>query len=531
MVQKITRFYKDNQFLRVLTLFIMILLPWIVAVFIIQAREEKEIEYETKVELCKDKQPSVYHTKFEELSQTFSSAKEVTAACIKCHTERHQEIMRTSHWNWEKEDLKDGYASKYIGKRTALNNFCIGIQSNEQTCTRCHIGYGWGDKTFDFNEANAIDCLICHDNTGTYKKAKGKAGWPATGEKAPDYNYIAQNVCLPRKENCGVCHFWGGGGNNVKHGDLEKALLSCSRDVDIHMAKEGVDMLCIDCHKTKNHNITGRNYSNTYSNTNRVTCEQCHQDKPHHNKLLDNHTIKVSCQACHIPIYAKVNSTKMYWDWSTAGKLDENGEPFHVNDAFGNHTYLSIKGNFVWEREVVPEYVWFNGTADHYLLGDQVDTFPIQMNSMKGKYNCANSKIVPVKVHRGKTPYDPGTNMLLQLKTYGTEKGQGAFWQDFEWIPAAERGMAYVGLPFSGEVDFAETEMYMPINHMVSPLEQTVACIECHSRDGRLNDLNDFYMPGRDRLPWLDKLGFLILILSIVSVFIHGVIRVIMSGR
>jgi hypothetical protein len=221
----------------------------------------------------------------------------------------------------------------------------------------------------------------------------------------------------------------------------------------------------------------------------------------------------------------------MYWDWSTAGKLDENGEPFHVNDAFGNHTYLSIKGDFKWEREVVPEYVWFNGTADHYLLGDQIDTFPIQMNMMKGRYTCADSKIVPVKVHRGKTPYDPGTNMLLQLKTYGTEKGQGAFWQDFEWIPAAEKGMAYVGLPFSGEVDFAETEMYMPINHMVSPVEQTVGCIECHSRDGRLNELNDFYMPGRDRVPWLDTVGFLILILSIVFVFIHGVIRVIMSGR
>ena len=73
-----------------------------------------------------------------------------------------------------------------------------------------------------------------------------------------------------------------------------------------------------------------------------------------------------ACQTCHIPELAKEMPTKLAWDWSTAGKLDETGEPFHEEDDFGNHTYLSIKGSFKWERDVTPEYVWFNGTADHF---------------------------------------------------------------------------------------------------------------------------------------------------------------------
>jgi len=507
-------------------LFIVILLPWIFAILLLKYELQPVSDKSLKTDFKSKKACSVYHTKFEELQKPFSSAKEVTAECVKCHTERHREILNSTHWNWEKEDLKDGNTSVYIGKRTALNNFCIGVQSNEQTCTRCHIGYGYEDKTFDFKDPNAIDCLVCHDNTFTYKKASGKAGWPATGEKAPDYNYIAQHVSSPKRENCGKCHFWGGGGNNVKHGDLEKALLKCSKEIDVHMAIDGANMNCIECHLTEGHNITGRNYSNTYSNTNRVSCEQCHQNNPHQDDLLNKHVVKISCQTCHIPYYAKENATKMYWDWSTAGKLDENGEPYHEEDDYGNHTYLSIKGSFKWERNVTPEYIWFNGTADHYLLGDKIDTVPLQMNTLRGNYSCINSKIIPVKVHRGKQPFDPANKYLVQLKTFGNNKGEGAFWKDFEWIPAAEKGMEYVELPFSGKIDFVETEMYMPINHMVADKGSSVTCIECHSRNGRLKNLAGFYLPGRDRIELLDYAGITIILLALTSVLIHGLIRI-----
>jgi len=54
----------------------------------------------------------------------------------------------------------------------------------------------------------------------------------------------------------------------------------------------------------------------------------------------------------------------MYWDWSLAGELDENGHAFHTPDVDGNHKYMSIKGTFVWANNVIPEYYWFNGIAE-----------------------------------------------------------------------------------------------------------------------------------------------------------------------
>ena len=54
----------------------------------------------------------------------------------------------------------------------------------------------------------------------------------------PDYNLIAQNVGKTGKDNCGACHFFGGGGNAVKHGDLDKSLSNPSTHVDVHMASK-----------------------------------------------------------------------------------------------------------------------------------------------------------------------------------------------------------------------------------------------------------------------------------------------------
>jgi hypothetical protein len=49
--------------------------------------------------------------------------------------------------------------------------------------------------------------------------------------------------------------------------------------------------------------------------------------------------------------------------------------------------------------------------------------------------------------------------------------------------------MATVGAPFSGKVDFIRTEMTWPLNHMVAPKENALACKDCHSKDGRLKGL------------------------------------------
>jgi hypothetical protein len=52
--------------------------------------------------------------------------------------------------------------------------------SNEPRCTSCHAGYGWTDMNYDFTKQDNVDCLACHDNTGTYKKFGTDAGHPST---------------------------------------------------------------------------------------------------------------------------------------------------------------------------------------------------------------------------------------------------------------------------------------------------------------------------------------------------------------
>lgn len=469
--------------------------------------------------------PSVDHSKFSSLQQNFSSPQQVTATCISCHNKRHLEVMQSSHWNWEREEYVEGRGIVYLGKKNAINNFCIGTQGNEASCAKCHIGYGMSSEGKVFTDSTNVDCLVCHDNTETYVKAPEKGGAPIS---TLDFNSIAQSVGKPKLSNCGVCHFYGGGGNNVKHGDLDAAMFETTKDIDVHMGVDGAKLQCVDCHTTEKHNISGKVYSLSSMNLNRNTCEQCHTENPHSDNILNEHSIKVACQSCHIPTYAKANSTKMYWDWSTAGKL-KNGEPYEEDDSLGNHTYLSIKGSFVWERNVAPDYIWFNGTASHYLEGDKIQdtTKPLVLNQLHGSYGDDESKIIPVKIHVAKQPYDPINRILIQPKLFAENKGEGAFWKDFNWQTAAAVGMKEANLPFSGNISFIKTEMYWPVNHMVATKENTLDCNSCHQRENsRLAGLKDFYMPGRDYSQIVEVGGAWMLIITLLGVIVHGAIRI-----
>jgi len=472
----------------------------------------------------------VDHSKFDILKQDFARPQDVTLACLSCHTERHSELMVNNHFTWDRKEKILNHGLISVGKKNILNNFCIGVESNEVMCSKCHAGYGWVDTTFNFQAKENIDCLVCHDKTGTYKKGMGGMPTPQT-----NLNLVAQNVGLSSSQNCGACHFAGGGGNNVKHGDMEKAMLHADRNLDVHMAKEGEDMNCTECHVTENHNITGKLYALSSENNDRVSCEQCHTDTPHKNKILNKHTDRVACQTCHIPTYAKANPTKLWWDWSTAGKLDKNGKVFEIKDSIGDVVYFSKKGNFKWGRNVIPEYRWFNGLAGHHLVTDKIDTIPVQLNTLDGSYadkgaqtkSLAPSKIWPVKIMRGKQPYDTEYNTLLQPKVVGP-KGSGAFWADFDWAKSLEKGTEYIHQPFSGKFGFVETEMYWPLNHQVAPADQALKCTDCHARgdESRLSELDGFYMPGRDHYEWLDYLGIILLVSTLAGVLIHGGLRI-----
>jgi octaheme c-type cytochrome (tetrathionate reductase family) len=475
------------------------------------------------------RKPSVDHSLFPQLNVKFDTPEQVTAACISCHNGRHTEVMQSTHWNWERTEYVPGKGIRSIGKRNILNNFCIGVSGNEQSCERCHVGYGLSKNTVDAQDPRYVDCLSCHDRSGTYEKAPGGAGMPAA---SVNLSQVAQHVGRPQRLNCGTCHFDGGGGNNVKHGDLEEALLDATRSVDVHMGTDGADMQCVDCHTARQHQMLGKMYSVSSMNRNRVECEQCHSEMPHSDDVINAHTLKVACQTCHIPTYAKVNPTKMYWDWSTAGQL-RNGQPYEQKDAQGTDVYMSIKGSFVWAKDVKPDYIWFNGTASHYLLGDQVDpAVPVKMNELYGSYSDPDAKIYPVKIHRAKQIYDTENRYLIQPKLVSTQPGDGAYWKEFNWQRAAEEGMKQVGLPYSGKYGFIQTEMYWPVNHMVAPREQAVQCAECHTRnEGRLARLGGFYLPGRDYKPWVEYLGGGLILFTFAGVLGHGSARVVARRR
>ncbi len=507
---------------------IAVALVALIIIVIIGSLKQKDQPLSPKMQLSekfsqKD-QPKVDHTKFDILKQTFNSPQEVTKACETCHNMTAHEVMNSNHWNWERVDYIKGRGITYIGKRNAINNFCISAVSNELACAKCHIGYGIDETGRGFTDSTNIDCLVCHDQTETYVKADNMAGKPKEGV---NLNFVAQNVGRPNRTNCGVCHFYGGGGNNVKHGDLEMAMFEPTKSLDIHMGTDGMNMACVDCHKTKHHNISGKLYSLSSMNVNRAYCEDCHTSTPHEKEILNEHPMKVACQTCHIPTYAKANSTKMYWDWSQAGKL-KDGKPYTIEDSLGNHVYMSIKGAFVWARDVKPDYIWFNGTSSHYVAGDVVEdtTKTLILNKLHGSYNDPESKIIPVKIHLAKQPFDPVNKILIQPKLYSPNPGEGAYWKDFDWVRASESGMKTVGLPFSGKVSFIETAMYWPVNHMVAPKEQTVQCKECHTRqNSRIAKLTDFYIPGRDRSDIVEYAGFTMIILTIFGVLVHAFLR------
>ncbi|HRT99092.1 MAG TPA: tetrathionate reductase family octaheme c-type cytochrome [Ignavibacteriales bacterium] len=486
---------------------------------------DKDSLEDLKTKFSTIKKSKVDHSKFPELQKEFKDPREVTKACISCHNHRHKEVMASNHWNWERPTYVKEKGILYIGKKNTINNFCIGSHGNELSCAKCHIGLGVdANKNIVFTDSTNIDCIVCHDNTGTYAKGNEMGGAPA-----PTVNLkaVAQNPGKPTRDNCGVCHFFGGGGNNVKHGDLEKALFHTTKTVDVHMGDDGMNMSCIDCHKTENHQISGKLYTMSSTNNHRVTCEQCHGETPHSESIINEHTLKVSCQACHIPVYAKVNATKMEWDWSTAGKL-KDGKPYVEEDEMGNHAYMSIKGSFKWAKNVKPNYIWFNGTASFVTSCQPIKdtTKSVVLNKLYGSYNDPFAKIYPVKIHKAKQPYDPETGLLITPKLYAEKPGEGGYWKDFDWYMAAKKGMEESCLPFSGKVAFIRTESYWLVNHMVSEKEKAVSCTECHtSENSRLAGLNDFYMPGRDRNNLVEFIGIASILMSLLGVTVHGSLR------
>lgn len=502
------------------------------------------------------------HSKFKELQGPFASGSEVTKVCLSCHTEAGKQVMGTRHWTWEYTNPDTG---QKLGKKTMLNSFCIGDRSNEAFCQACHIGYGWKDKTFDFHNESKVDCLACH-NSGGYKKPPGMAGEvptertelpPGSGKfiDPVDLAMVAQHVGKTRTANCGTCHYNGGGGDGVKHGDLDSSLNKASKELDVHLASKaggGAGFTCATCHQSDGHQIAGSRISMTASDPhgpmlrgdtvhagrNAATCQSCHGDKPHKQpslsvELLNNHTNKLACQSCHIPEFARGGvATKMSWDWSTAGRLTPEGKPIQKKDEHGHVIYDSKKGDFKLAENVVPEYLWFNGTVNYTTQDMKIDpTQVVKINSFMGSPDDPKARIWPVKRFQGQQPYDKVHLQLLVPHTAVPD--DTAFWFNFDWNKALQTGATATGQPYSGQHGFVKTEMLWPITHMVAPSKNAVACASCHTgaTKSRLGSLPGVYLPARDSQPWIDRLGWLAVVGALGGVLVHSIARIVTRRR
>jgi octaheme c-type cytochrome (tetrathionate reductase family) len=390
---------------------------------------------------------------------------DITPKCLACHEKTGQDILKTAHWNWQGRtpEIPGREHSADIGLRNTIDNYDISLAANPRLTSLFHIGDGLAAS--DQRDPKKIDCLVCHDTTSAYRRD------PNPGTE--DWKGLAEKVGRPSRFNCGGCHFYAGGGAGIRNGDLSPALVNPSPDLDYHMGK--VDMRCQDCHATSRHQIAGLSF-NAPVVEERTGCQSCHGEQPHGiagviSRHLDNHVKAIACETCHIPKFAKQQATQLSVDFSKAGQ-DRPAGPLQ----FDRPGYDKRYGEQTWGRNVVPQYRWFDGSRQTYLLGDKIDPRkPVVLNAPLADKRNARARIFPFKVHRAVQPYDTEKNILVAVQF------EDALWKDYDWAKAIDLGMKAVGSSFSGKYDFVATEMVTPIHHEVAPAKQSLGCSDCHA--------------------------------------------------
>ena len=415
------------------------------------------------------------HTGMTLLDGPFAAGPEVTSACLSCHEEQGDHVMASAHFQWKgpTPGLEGHETGGEVGKRNTINNFCIAVVSNEARCAQCHAGYGYADPGYGFDAVTQVDCLVCHDGSGQYKKDKKTAGHV---EEGVDLALAAMSVGPPSRANCGACHFYAGGGDNVKKGDLGSWATDPSDEADVHMGGEG--MTCVDCHTAEDHKIAGGGLHNPVQEA-PLSCTDCHLGPVIHEDTpaLDTHAQHVACETCHIKTFSRQQPTKLEWWWETAGDMDR--EP--VLDAHGKPDYDKMKGDFVWGQGVEPVLAWSNGTFSRMLVGDVYTVEPVDLGSPMGTIDDPAAKIAPFKVMRGNQPADTVNSLLAVPHLFGTASGPSPYWGAWDWDLAISEGMAAAGLDYSGTYGFVETSLHLELHHEVAGGEHARDCMDCHN--------------------------------------------------
>ncbi|MFT5700780.1 MAG: hypothetical protein ACI8ZB_003665 [Desulforhopalus sp.] len=421
--------------------------------------------------------------------------------CIGCHQQEAAEMLDSLHMKWSgpTPDMTNSDGEESGKAVKGINTFCTYAMSSKAACFSCHVRADGNAP--DPIQAEDVDCLMCHsdtyqrkfvsdpDNTETVTNILGQMKTYVFGKvdeagnytTVPDYAKmpegtsmvnVARAVHIPTNDSCLRCHAKAGGGDWTKRGDMGLNSTHATVDQDVHLAKDGANLSCVDCHSALNHKIGGRGIDLRQTEAAAPTCKACHDDSPHSNAILNRHAQgQLSCQVCHIREYAKGGATEMSRDW---------------NQPVWNEAFCSGQGGFVGhevkEANVKPEYVWFDGTSYVYNVGETIEANPdtgvFNMAKANGTPFDGKSQIVPIKRHSSIMPWHESGKMVPPVIMWMFMTG------DFDL--AVKKGMEEQGMTGTYSIVNADAEML--ITHGVDPKEKAPSCAECHSNSGSTAD-------------------------------------------
>ena len=416
---------------------------------------------------------------------------EGTQTCLECHEEEATSFFHSQHYQWQGEapDIIDVDDDQKLGKMNTMNDFCTNPAANwigdvqnpdgksvAKGCSKCHAGLGLM-PTAEISRAQLenIDCLICHASgyrRDLYRDDEA-APWrwrPILWKNQRGLDSVAKRIGPPTRAMCLRCHSGAGGGPNFKRGDIEYALQDCSPDFDVHMASEGNNLSCADCHGGQDHRVRGRgaDLSGTDNPGNPLSCESCHDAQPHGIAVLDHHARKVDCTVCHIPEFAKDDATDMARDWST---------PYYHADA------NKYSATITMQKNVRPVYAWFNGKTHLMRMGQEIemrDDGTVGIMVPDGRRKDKHAKLHAFKLHRGVLPVLKDKRWLIPIAVE-------EFFADGDIDKAVAEGAAAAYGIHHPQYDWVPTVRYMGIFHEVQPAANALDCLDCHSPQGRLD--------------------------------------------
>ncbi len=416
---------------------------------------------------------------------------EGTRTCLKCHRKEAEQFFHSQHYQWKgpAPQIVNAHGME-LGKRNTINDFCtnpmanwIGLVRNSRGevlskgCSKCHAGLGKiPSETMTEEQLENIDCLICHASgyrRDLYRNEDGSWEWrPILWKNRVGLDSVSKRISLPQRTMCLRCHSGSGGGPNFKRGDLEYRLADCSSDFDVHMASDGNDLQCIDCHAGEDHRVRGRgaDLSGTDSPGRPLSCDDgsCHDSAPHEAEILNHHARRVYCTTCHVPTFAKEDPTDMVRDWSKP-KYHPDKDKYTATITFA--------------KNVKPVYRWFDGTTWEQLPRTPVRLQPdgtVGMMVPQGSRDDPKARIYPFKLHRGRMPVLDDTNWIIPIVVE-------EFFADGD-IDRAVRNAAreFYGIE-NAKYHWVDTTRYMGIFHEVQPAKNALQCLDCHGPHGRLD--------------------------------------------